>query len=672
MGRAFGRDFVGGELFEALEPRVVLFAWTAQEVLFAELINRARSDPFAEGARTGVDVLHSLTAEERARVRAVEPLALNEALTLAARGHNQDMAARSFFAHDNPDGLDPSDRARNAGYGAGAGENIAAGQSSVYEAHVGLLDSVGHRMNILSLHGNFSSGFHYNELGTGALPPGSVSGTQYQSYYGQMFGVGGGGAFVLGVAIADADGDRFYDLGEGMGGVRVDVSRVDSPEEVVQSYTTGAAGNYQLRVGSGEWMLTFVDEATGFATRRAVSVGADNVKVDVLASEMTGRLDVNASARRDAVVSGAFARDGSLTVVTVNEDGRPISLRFADGRWSADDLVTLAGGTNTSRDVVAWVDPKDGRSYAASVTGDGLVLYAAGGTAGPGGATWSSTNVTVATDGVAISGEITAFVDQRGLAHVAGLSSDGDLLLYRQTGAVASDGGWSWEMVNLSAEDLAGQGMATPAFEGRLVSYVTAWNGLTIAGLDASGDIQAAWWAPGRDAWATQNLSVATGAAPMSGGLTAWLTSWGGINLAGVDESGAMTAVWWVPSRSGWRQVDLTAAANGPELRGETVASFVTGWGAMNIAGTDSAGRMVVYWWVPGGGGWRTSVLSETVTNAPMLEGPVRGVSGASDISLLGQRANGDVARYWWQAGAGWSAENISMEVGAGMGLGLT
>ena len=44
------------------------------------------------------------------------PLEHTEAIRLIARGHSEDMAARDYFSHDSPEGLDPTDRAQRAGY----------------------------------------------------------------------------------------------------------------------------------------------------------------------------------------------------------------------------------------------------------------------------------------------------------------------------------------------------------------------------------------------------------------------------------------------------------------------------------------------------------------------------------------------------------------------------
>ncbi len=132
-------------MLDALEARTLMsgFSWTASEVYLAELVNRARANPLAEGALLGIDLAEDLEPEELLRLIPSEPLALNSLLTLAARAQSLDMAERDFFDHVNPDGLDPTDRANAQGYTGTAGENIAAGYAGIDEVHAAWLESVG-------------------------------------------------------------------------------------------------------------------------------------------------------------------------------------------------------------------------------------------------------------------------------------------------------------------------------------------------------------------------------------------------------------------------------------------------------------------------------------------------------------------------------------------------
>lgn len=82
-------------------------------------------------------------------VAGLQPLAPDPELTEVARRHSTDMFARGYFAHDTPEGRDPFDRMREAGVAFGtAGENLALAPT-VQVAHTGLMNSPGHRANIL-------------------------------------------------------------------------------------------------------------------------------------------------------------------------------------------------------------------------------------------------------------------------------------------------------------------------------------------------------------------------------------------------------------------------------------------------------------------------------------------------------------------------------------------
>lgn len=81
---------------------------------------------------------------------ATSPLKWNDNLLQAAQGHSADMAQNNFFSHTGSNGLQPSDRTKNAGYGKSTGENIGAGYKSLDEAMKNWLDSPGHCANIMN------------------------------------------------------------------------------------------------------------------------------------------------------------------------------------------------------------------------------------------------------------------------------------------------------------------------------------------------------------------------------------------------------------------------------------------------------------------------------------------------------------------------------------------
>ncbi|WP_134699068.1 CAP domain-containing protein [Ammoniphilus sp. YIM 78166] len=104
----------------------------------------------------------------------LSPLRAHTELTRLARVKSQDMINGNYFSHQSPTHGSPFDMIRNAGIGfQTAGENIA-GNQSVDGAHTSLMNSPGHRANILSN--------EYNYIGIGI-----VSGGAYGNMFTQMF-----------------------------------------------------------------------------------------------------------------------------------------------------------------------------------------------------------------------------------------------------------------------------------------------------------------------------------------------------------------------------------------------------------------------------------------------------------------------------------------------------
>lgn len=86
--------------------------------------------------------------QERAAA-GLRPVVADPELTEVARRHSADMFARGYFAHDTPEGRTPFDRMRDANVTfLTAGENLALAPT-LPVAHNGLMNSPGHRANIL-------------------------------------------------------------------------------------------------------------------------------------------------------------------------------------------------------------------------------------------------------------------------------------------------------------------------------------------------------------------------------------------------------------------------------------------------------------------------------------------------------------------------------------------
>ena len=109
----------------------------------------------------------ALVNAERAKAK-LKPVRWDARLAEVGRAHSRDMIARGYFAHVAPGGGSVADRLRRAKLPfLTAGENLAYAPTLAI-AHQGLMDSPGHRANILRP--------AFGRLGVGLvrLPPGST------------------------------------------------------------------------------------------------------------------------------------------------------------------------------------------------------------------------------------------------------------------------------------------------------------------------------------------------------------------------------------------------------------------------------------------------------------------------------------------------------------------
>jgi len=137
----------------------------------------------ADGSSDGGDRGLTMTAAERQMVDLVNaarkeanvpPLAANPELSRVARFKSEDMAAGGYFSHDSPTYGSPFQMMEDFGISfSAAAENIACNQT-VEWAHAALMNSQGHRANILNP--------DYTEIGIGIVDGGPCG-----AMYTQMF-----------------------------------------------------------------------------------------------------------------------------------------------------------------------------------------------------------------------------------------------------------------------------------------------------------------------------------------------------------------------------------------------------------------------------------------------------------------------------------------------------
>lgn len=309
-----------------------------------ELINRARANADAEAVRLGLPSRQEgppmVGGEAWTIENVTQPLSWNPLLQTAAQNHSKTLNdGDQFFSGQSPHtfgGTTPQQRIDATGYkrapytgpttpgGAYPGdENVAVAVSqgsgpytgarftqAVLEAHNGLFvdDGVpgrGHR-NTTTL------GF-FREVGVG-ITAGTDQGQGFtwdSHYVVQNFGRQANSLpFITGVVYRDTNGNGFYDPGEGIGGVRVDVAGANF------FAVTSTSGGYSVPVpGNGSYNVTFSGGSLATVQRTATVANALNVKIDYVAPAATAPLAVLANiSTRMRVETGDNALIGGFII----------------------------------------------------------------------------------------------------------------------------------------------------------------------------------------------------------------------------------------------------------------------------------------------------------------------------------------------------------------------
>jgi len=268
---------------------------TDEEQLYLEYLNRMRANPTAEGqlladttdpevisAYAQFEVDLNLMRAEFATNPPVPPLAMNAQLVSAARWHSGDMFTNEYQGHFQNNGaivMSPGNRIATNGYRASiVGENVFSYADYVFQGHAafavdwggpassgGMQYPSGHRDNMC-----YPS---FREVGVGIFN--GVNGTVGPQLVTQDFATQiSSSPFLTGVVYFDLNGNGFYDIGEGIGGVTV-----NTPGSTYYAVTADSGG-YAIPISTnGNYTVTFT--ASGLSNQTVVNVaGLHNVKID--------------------------------------------------------------------------------------------------------------------------------------------------------------------------------------------------------------------------------------------------------------------------------------------------------------------------------------------------------------------------------------------------------
>ena len=270
----------------------------AYEQLTLELINQARMDPGGEFARLIADVasktavapnitsaisffnvnLNELANQFNA-LAPTAPLAWSDQLSQSATAHSQLMIDNDLQSHNLPGEPSLGNRVKAVGYEFQTiGENIFLWAEDALYTHAaffidwgnsptGIQTPAGHRNNIMDA--------AKKEIGIGVIAeanPATTAGPNVITHHiGTSFTTQ---QKLLGVVINDADSDDFYDIGEGVAGVRITATGTNG----TFTTTTWDSGGYQMDLANGTYTVTFSGMNVNRTTN--VTINNNNLKLD--------------------------------------------------------------------------------------------------------------------------------------------------------------------------------------------------------------------------------------------------------------------------------------------------------------------------------------------------------------------------------------------------------
>ncbi|MBB5278661.1 hypothetical protein HNR26_004763 [Rhizobium rosettiformans] len=263
-----------------------------------ELTNRARLDPMGEYTRLVTNAPQnvqsainffkvdlSVLKQQFDALLPAAPLAWNDKLANAATAHSQAMINQDTQSHQLPGEAPLGQRVLAAGYDfRSLGENVYAYAQDPFHGHAGFFIDwgvsptgiqigAGHRVNIMNS--------RFTEIGIGYLVDSDVRTSVGPHVMTQNFGTRFDDKPQLtGVVINDLDGDKFYDIGEGV--ANIVISATGSAGTFTT--TTWDAGGYNLALPSGSYQVTFKQGSKVWST--TASVGSDNVKLDAVLANL--------------------------------------------------------------------------------------------------------------------------------------------------------------------------------------------------------------------------------------------------------------------------------------------------------------------------------------------------------------------------------------------------
>ena len=306
------------------------------------------------------------------------PLAFNSALEKAAASHSSYMKVRNDVSHKCSGEDSLATRISKAGFDSGL-EN---------DGSIAISENIG---GCFSVNGDFSVASYmlaafavdwgvpthehldammnaaYSEIGVSILQTSKSIGPYIVTcdFGSSVEGVRTDGAYLLGVIYDDSDSDFFYDVGEGLGNIQIEIERQDGSDSQTVTMSSWDSGGYQIFLLNGSYSVTVSGDGFSSSVTKSVTISDGvNAKLDFRTDEVGSTPPV-------VDLNGAGEDGIDLDVVFVEGTAEPVDIL-------ADSNLTITDGDSTCLygAIIRFDNRPDGEAETLNVSLSGTELSA--------------------------------------------------------------------------------------------------------------------------------------------------------------------------------------------------------------------------------------------------------------------------------------------------------
>jgi hypothetical protein len=354
---------------------------TAKEQELLELMNRLRLHPEEELAillnSEDGDVRYALEVynvnqntlkAQWSKLSAAAPLAWASELNTSAASHNQTTIAQKQQAHVLPGELNVGDRIAQAGYQATSyTENVYSAARSIMFAHTGLAIDWGQGANAIdgiqtpALHRQNLMSKTIREVGISAIEDNTINPLGplvITEDFGTRKALDGKG-WLLGVAFQDANKNGWYEAGEGLNDVRVEITGINGTN-FHDTIAVGQAGGYQELLNPGQYQVDFSRNGQKISSQTTAIDAQNPNNVDLVLPVINLGSNLQTNGTEGKVLD--FRTDNTNSDAPTSLSNKTVALNFVAITANAN-YHNYAGLYRVEDEQGTVIDPTNSKSY---------------------------------------------------------------------------------------------------------------------------------------------------------------------------------------------------------------------------------------------------------------------------------------------------------------------